>query len=77
MNEYFAKFADETEKCLESPVELFHVETNEKTVFMLHTDQAEISKLLDNCSKWKVEGYAFICNQTLNLAAPVIAQPLT
>ena len=44
---------------------------------MLPTDQEEIFKLVDTCSKSNVEGYDFISNQILSLAAPVLAQPVT
>ena len=79
MNEYFLNFADETKRCLEIPVEFFHVKINSRTVSILHTDQAHISNLLELffCSKSSVEGYVFISKQMLNLVAPVLAQPVT
>ena len=76
-NEYFAKFADEIEMCLESPMEHFDRETNEKILFMLPTDQAEIFKFLNKCSKSIIVGYDFKSNQLLSLSAPVLAQPVT
>ena len=58
-------------------MEHFDVETNEKTIFMLPIDQADILKLLDNCPKSNVPEYDFISNQTLSFAAPLFAQPVT
>ena len=77
INDYFASPAGEMEKWFESPVDHLDVETNEKTNFLPLADQAEILKLLDNCWKSNVEGYNFMRDQLLSLAAPVFAQPVT
>ena len=73
--EFFANLADEMKKCHESSVEHFDVEINRKTTFMLPTGEAEKIRLLNNCSKSNVEGYVFISNNVLSLAASVLAQP--
>ena len=64
-------------KCFENSVEHFGVETKEKTIYTLPTDQAELFKLLHNCSKSNVEGYDFMINQLLSIPSPVLAQPVT